>query len=55
MAEQQGQALVARQRAIQVGETTGDDYIVTSGLKPGDRVIVSGIQKLGDGAPIKPE
>jgi hypothetical protein len=28
---------------------------VRSGLKPGDRLIVSGIQKLGEGAPVKAE
>jgi multidrug efflux pump subunit AcrA (membrane-fusion protein) len=55
VAESQGQGLVARQRAIQVGETIGDDYVVMSGVKAGDRVVVSGIQKLGDGAPIKAE
>ena len=50
-----GGALVARQRPVQVGEVLGDDYIVKGGLKAGDRVIVSGIQKLADGAPVKPE
>lgn len=55
VAEPQGEGLVARQRAIQVGDTIGDDYIVTSGLEAGDRVVVSGVQKIGDGAPIKVE
>jgi len=52
-----GQAggLVARQRPVQVGDVLGDDYVVRGGLKAGDRVIVSGIQKLADGAPVKPE
>lgn len=50
-----GGALVARQRPVQVGEVLGDDYVVKGGLKAGDRVIVSGIQKLGDGAPVKAE
>jgi RND family efflux transporter MFP subunit len=45
---------VARQRAIKVGPIVGDDYAVLSGLKPGDRVVVSGVQKLADGAPIAP-
>lgn len=48
-------ALVARQRPIVVGELLGNDYVVRSGLKEGDKVIVSGIQKIGDGAPVKPE
>ena len=44
---------MARQRPVQVGEVLGNDYVVTGGLKAGDRIIVSGIQKIGDGAPIK--
>jgi RND family efflux transporter MFP subunit len=55
VAEPQGGGLVARQRPIQVGEVIGEDYVVTSGLKAGERVIVTGIQKLGDGAPVKAE
>lgn len=55
VAETQGNGLVARQRAIQVGETMADDYVVLGGLAAGDRVVVSGIQKLGDGAPITVE
>lgn len=46
---------VARQKPLVVGDVIGNDYIVRSGLKAGDRLIVSGIQKLGDGAPVKPE
>jgi RND family efflux transporter MFP subunit len=53
IAETQGNATVARQRPVQVGEIIGDDYLVAGGLKPGERVITSGIQKLADGAPIK--
>jgi RND family efflux transporter MFP subunit len=55
LAEQGPNGLVARQRPIVVGEIRGNDYIVTSGLKPGDKLIVSGIQKLADGAPVKAE
>ena len=47
-------ALVAKQRAIKVGTIIGDNYSVLEGLKPGDRVVVSGAQKLADGAPIAP-
>jgi RND family efflux transporter MFP subunit len=54
-AESSGGGLVARQHPVQVGEMHGNDYVVTSGLKPGDRLIVSGIQKIGDGAPVRPE
>jgi RND family efflux transporter MFP subunit len=55
VAEQGPNGLVARQRPVQVGEVHGNDYVVTGGLKPGDKLIVSGIQKIGDGAPVKPE
>jgi RND family efflux transporter MFP subunit len=44
--------LVARQRPITVGRIEGDAYSVLSGIKPGERVVVSGAQKLADGAPI---
>jgi RND family efflux transporter MFP subunit len=54
VAEQGPQGLVARQRPIQVGDLVGNDYIVGGGVKAGDRVVVGGIQKIGDGAPIKP-
>ena len=47
--------MVARQRPVQVGEVVGNDYVITGGVKPGDKVVVSGIQKIGDGAPIKAE
>ena len=55
VAEQANGGLVARQRPIEVGELVGNDYVLRSGLKPGDRVITSGIQKLGDGAPVRAE
>jgi len=45
---------VARQRAVVLGDTLGNDYAVSDGLKPGDKVIVSGTQFLIDGAPIQP-
>jgi RND family efflux transporter MFP subunit len=47
-----GPQLVARQRAIRVGPIVGDDYAVLSGIKAGERVITSGVQKLADGAPV---
>jgi len=50
----QGGGSVARQRPVQLGEVVGNDYVVLSGLKPGERVVVSGVQKLGDGAPVAP-
>jgi RND family efflux transporter MFP subunit len=44
---------VARQRPVEVGELVGNDYAVISGVKAGDQLIESGIQKLGDGVPVK--
>jgi RND family efflux transporter MFP subunit len=55
VAEDEKGALVARQRPVQVGEIVGNDYVVLSGIKPGDRVIVSGIQFLRDGVPVSPQ
>jgi len=48
-------ALVAKQRAIKVGPITGNNYSVIEGLNAGDRVVVSGAQKLADNAPIAPQ
>jgi RND family efflux transporter MFP subunit len=46
--------LVARQRAIKVGSIVGDDYPVLEGIKSGEKIVVSGAQKLVDGAPVAP-
>src|SRR5215469_1187411 len=45
---------VAKQRAVTLGDTIGNDYAVISGLNAGDKVIVSGIQFLIDGVPVRP-
>jgi RND family efflux transporter MFP subunit len=47
--------LIAKQRAIKVGPIVGDGYSVLDGLKTGDRIVVSGAQKLADNAPIAPQ
>ena len=52
VAEEAGGKLTAKQRPIKVGPIVGDDYPVLDGIKAGDRVVVSGAQKLADGAPI---
>jgi RND family efflux transporter MFP subunit len=51
---QTGGSFVARQKPLKVGLTVGNDYEVQEGLKPGDKVIVSGTQFLLDGAPVIP-
>jgi multidrug efflux pump subunit AcrA (membrane-fusion protein) len=48
----EGGATVARQRAVEPGPVVGNDYVVRSGLKPGEKLIVSGVQKIGDGSPV---
>jgi membrane fusion protein (multidrug efflux system) len=44
----------AEPRQIVTSQTVGDKWLVTSGLKPGDQVIVEGLQKVRPGAPVKP-
>ena len=46
---------VARQKPLKVGQMAGNDYVVLDGIKPGDKVIVSGTQFLVDGAPVIPQ
>jgi RND family efflux transporter MFP subunit len=54
VAEAAGGGFVAHQRSIGLGDAVGNVYSVTSGLKPGDKVIVSGTQFLVDGMPVHP-
>jgi len=39
-------------RPVGVGQRIGPDWVVTSGLKPGEKVVVEGTQKLRAGAPV---
>src|SRR5262249_25043322 len=55
VAEQEKDATVARQKPLRLGAIFGNDYLVLEGIKPGDKVIVSGTQRLRDGAPVTPE
>jgi len=52
---QNGGSYVARQRALKIGQTVGNDYEVQDGIKFGDKVIVSGTQFLLDGVPVIPQ
>ena len=52
VAEKQGEGLVAKQKRVQLGEIIGNEYVVQSGLQPGEQLIVSGLQKIRDGAPV---
>ena len=44
--------MVAHQRPVQLGALTNNAFVVASGVKAGERVVTSGIQKLRDGVPI---
>lgn len=43
----------AELREVTVERTVGDRWLVGAGLKPGDRVIVDGLQNVQPGAPVK--
>ena len=55
VAQNQGGRLVAQQRLVQVGTIVGEDVQVLSGVQAGERVVVSGVQKLANGSPIQAE
>jgi RND family efflux transporter MFP subunit len=48
----EGGMTVAKQRSVELGPVVGNDYVVLEGLKEGERLIVSGVQKIGDGMPV---
>ena len=52
VAESQDGKMVAHQKPLRVGDMTGNNYVVLEGIKPGDKIIVSGTQFLIDGAPV---
>jgi len=43
----------AAQREVEAGEWLGDNWLVSSGLKDGDRVVVDGVMRLAPGVPLK--
>ena len=42
-------------RSIKVGERTGTLWVVDEGLKPGERVVAEGLQKIKDGMTVTPK
>ncbi len=46
---------VVHQKPLQIGQIVGNDYVVLDGIKPGDKVVVSGTQFLIDGIPVIPQ
>jgi RND family efflux transporter MFP subunit len=53
VADDTPQGTVAHQRPVTVGPIVGNDYMLLSGLKAGDKLIVSGVQKIMDGMPVR--
>jgi membrane fusion protein, multidrug efflux system len=43
---------IVEPRPVEVGDWTGEDWVITSGLQPNDRVIVDGIMRIRPGAPV---
>ena len=54
VAEKNGQGMVAKLKPVQLGEIIGNEYVIQSGLQVGEQLIVSGLQKIRDGAPVVP-
>jgi len=42
-------------RIVKVGERVGTEWIIDSGVKSGEMVIVEGVQKVRDGSPVNPK
>ena len=41
-------------REIKVGPKVGSLWLITEGLKPGEKVVFEGLQKVKDGATVNP-
>jgi RND family efflux transporter MFP subunit len=44
----------ASMRSVNVGPRIGSDWLIDTGLKPGDRIVVEGLQMLTEGGSVKP-
>jgi RND family efflux transporter MFP subunit len=42
-------------KTVTVGDSVGSDWVISNGLKPGDKVIAEGIQKVRPGAQVNPK
>ena len=42
-------------RTVKVGDRIGSDWIISDGLKPGERVVAEGIQKVRQGMAVNPK
>jgi RND family efflux transporter MFP subunit len=53
VAQEKDGRLVASQRRVGVAQVVDNNIVVTSGLTAGERIVVSGVQKLDNGVPIR--
>jgi RND family efflux transporter MFP subunit len=44
----------AQIRKVEVGPTTGTSWVITAGLRPGERVVIVGTEKVSDGQVVNP-
>ena len=42
-------------RLVTVGDKVGNQWIVSSGIKPGERVVAEGVQKVRQGIQVNPK
>jgi membrane fusion protein (multidrug efflux system) len=42
-------------RTVMVGDRVGSDWLITDGLKPGEKVVAEGVQKVRAGAQVNPK
>jgi membrane fusion protein (multidrug efflux system) len=42
-------------RTVKVGDAVGNEWIIAEGLKPGERVVAEGVQKVRQGAQVNPK
>ncbi len=62
VAELQGKSFVwvidqdnkATQRPVTVGETMGENVLITEGIKTGERIVIEGLQKVREGLVVQP-
>jgi membrane fusion protein (multidrug efflux system) len=46
---------LVEERALEIAQDQGNQWVVTDGLAAGDRVIVAGVQRIAPGAPVTPQ
>jgi membrane fusion protein (multidrug efflux system) len=42
-------------RTVKVGDRVGNQWVIAEGLKPGDRVVAEGVQKVRPGLQVNPK